>query len=243
MQIKFLGTGGAFDYEYGNSAAWLMWRGQRILIDCGNTVYAALRQSGLASHIDHLLVTHFHDDHVGSLCSTILHHKYFLRPERKASLLVPSLDFQEQLYDFISFALIKPEDFVTFTLLDEMPGIRAIDTKDLHISGMQSYGFVFEDEHEVLAYSGDLGDPNVIFGELLPHREKPTRVFHEISFEPSTGVHTSYQDLKPHLAHYDIWGYHIDPRRNPADNDIPLVAHSPELLAPGVRLHQPKPQP
>ena len=240
MQIKFLGTGGAFDHEFGNSAAWLSWQNKRILIDCGSTVYGALRQSGLANGLDHLLITHFHDDHVGSLNTTILHCQYFLNPPRKANLLVPSLDFRDQIYEFLRLALIKPEDYVTFTLLDQIPGITAIDTKDMHVKGMQSYGFIFEDKNEVLAYSGDLGDPDVIFHHLPKKGNKPIRVFHEISFSDAEGIHTYYLDLVDKLKDYPILGYHIDPRENPSDNPIPLVVHHPELLAPGVRGHSPK---
>jgi len=231
MEIKFLGTGGAFDYEYGNSSAWVVLGGARILIDCGNTTYAALRRAEIADQIDHILITHFHDDHVGSLCTTILHHKFLGQPARKANILVPNWAFRDQLYEFIRFGLLNPEEYVSFSLLEEMPGITSIDTFGLHVPGMQSYGYLFEDETEFVAYSGDLGDPNIVFDHLqrMP-ASKPKRVFHEISFDKSDGIHTFYQDLFPRLDQYPLWGYHIDPRQNPADNHIPLVANSPELL-------------
>lgn len=231
MEIKFLGTGGAFDYEYGNSSAWVVRGGAHILIDCGNTTYAALRQAGVADRIDYMLITHFHDDHVGSLCTTILHHKFLRQPTRKAHILVPNWEFRDQLYEFIRFGLINPEEYVSFSLIDEMSGLTAIDTFGLHVPGMQSYGYLFEDEDEILAYSGDLGDPDIVFEHLRRASDaKPKRVFHEISFDRSDGIHTYYQDLFPRLGHYPLWGYHIDPRQNPPDNRIPLVADQPELL-------------
>lgn len=231
MEIKFLGTGGAFDYEYGNSSAWIVLEGVRILIDCGNTTYAALRRAGIADDIDHILITHFHDDHVGSLCTTILHHKFLRQPACKAHILVPTWEFRDQLYEFIRFSLINPEEYVSFSLIEEVPGLKAINTFDLHVSGMQSYGYLFEDEKEVIAYSGDLGDPNIVFDHLSRASDsKPKRVFHEMSFVRSDGIHTYYQDLFPRLARYPLWGYHVDPRQNPADNRVPLVADSPELL-------------
>jgi glyoxylase-like metal-dependent hydrolase (beta-lactamase superfamily II) len=231
MEIRFLGTGGAFDYAYGNSAAWLTLGGRRLLIDCGNTVYGCLRQAHLADLIDHLMITHCHDDHVGSLCSTILHHKYFLQPSRKAHLLVPSWSFRDELYEFLRHGLIHPERYVSFSLIEELPGVRAIDTYGLHVTGMQSYGFVFEDEQEVVMYSGDLGDPEIIFHHAKPYLgQKPIRIFHELCFDRTDGIHTYYQDLIPKLATYPIWGYHADPSQNPVDNSIPLVAHQPSLL-------------
>jgi len=236
MEISFIGSGGAFDYEYGNSAAWVRFQGKNILIDCGNTVYSALRKTGLANHIDYILITHFHDDHVGSLNTTILHHQYFRQPARKAKILVPSQAFQDQLYEFIRYGLIHPEKYVDFLPFETLPGLKGIDTKDLHVKGMQSYGFIFEEKEEVIAYSGDLGDPNIIFDHARPYLgEKNLRVFHEMTFEAvDRGVHCHYLDLIPHMADFRIFGYHIDPRHNPTDNPIPLVANHPELLVQAV---------
>lgn len=235
MEIKFLGTGGAFDHAYGNSAAWVTLGGKHLLVDCGNTVYHALRKTNLADHIDYLLITHLHDDHVGSLCTTILHHRYLLDSPRKARLLVPDGDFRDQLYEFLRFGLIRPERYVDFLPLDTVPGLEEVNTYGLHVADMQSYGFIFEDEQEIVAYSGDLGDPNLMFRHLAARpSNKPIRVFHELAFDQTEGIHTYYRDLVPHLEQYRIWGYHIDPTQNPADNPVPLVAHQPGLLIGGM---------
>lgn len=230
MQVKFLGTGGAFDYLLGNASAWLSFRGQHILLDCGNSVYPRLRSLDLADKIDYLLVTHLHDDHVGSLNTTILHLNFFATPRRKARILVPNRAFQDQLAWFISFGMPHPERYVEFLPMDEVPGITAIDTFGLHIKNMQSYGFLFEDEEEIVAYSGDLGDPNILFEQLPTDSPKPKRIFHEMSFHDTGGVHAYYQDLHRHLDQHELYAYHLNPADEPADNRIPLVAHQPELL-------------
>lgn len=239
MLIKFLGTGGAFDHEYGNSSAWISWKGKRILLDCGSTVYGALRRAHLSDQIDHILITHFHDDHIGSLSTTILNGHFFQNPPHKINILVPNREYRDQIVALLSMMLIKPEDYISFTFQEEVPGLTFIDTKNLHVNGMQTYGFIFEDDEEIVAYSGDLGDCNIIFDHIPKGTEKPARVFHEITFEKTEGIHTYYKDLMPRLADYPIYGYHIDPRENPADNSIPLVAHFPHLLAKGVRGYHP----
>jgi glyoxylase-like metal-dependent hydrolase (beta-lactamase superfamily II) len=232
MHIKFIGTGGAFDYDLGNSAAWVRLHEKNILIDCGHTVYPRLRDVGLANHIDHILITHCHDDHVGSLNTIILHHHFILDQPRKANILVPNLEYRDQLYEFLRFALVEPERYVTFTLASEIPGLTCIDTFGMHIKGMQSYGFIFEDEEEIVAYSGDLGNANIIFDRVLAANPngKPVRIFHEMAFEPADDIHVHYKDLAPYLQGFDIFAYHLDQRLEPADNLVPLVAHHPELL-------------
>jgi glyoxylase-like metal-dependent hydrolase (beta-lactamase superfamily II) len=229
MQIKFLGTGGAFDFEYGNSAAFLHFRGQRILVDCGNSVYRRLRETGLADHIDYILITHLHDDHVGSLNSTVLHHKYLLPEPRKARILIPSEKFARELKAFMDHGLRGPEDYVDFLPIQTVPGIKAIDTYGLHIPEMQTFAYLFEDENEIVAYSGDLGDPNIIFDSLPKNDDRKIRVFHEMSFLRHD-VHTYYRDLMPRVDQYELYGYHLDPRQAPPDNTVPLLANFPDLL-------------
>ena len=78
MELKFLGTGGAFDWECGNSSALVSFKGETILIDCGCVVYQQLCRLNLIDKIDAILITHFHDDHVGSLSSILAHRRKWL---------------------------------------------------------------------------------------------------------------------------------------------------------------------
>ncbi|MDP5169457.1 MAG: MBL fold metallo-hydrolase [Bacteroidia bacterium] len=231
MNIKFLGTGGAFDYEFSNSSAWIQFQGKNILIDCGNSVYRRLRETGLADQIDYILLTHFHDDHVGSLSSVILHHKYFLDPARKARILVPSQSFQQMIEDYVHFSLTDPLKYLEFFPVEIIPGLTALDTFGKHVEGMPTWAYCFESDEEILAYSGDLGDPNLIFDYLKTRPQKKTRVFHETSFHVTDGVHSYYQDLNHRVDEVELYGYHCDPRDEPADNRVPLVCRFPHLLA------------
>lgn len=230
MQIQFLGTGGAFDHEYGNSAAWIKIHNQQILLDCGNNIYHRLRETNLADEIDYILITHCHDDHVGSLTTLLLHQLFFLRPPKRPCLLVPNKKFEEHLRTYLSFGLVNPDKYVVFVPLTEIQGLTAIDTFGEHIKGMPSFGYIFEDEQEIVVYSGDTGNPKTIFDAIPKNTDKPIRVFHEMTFGNSKGIHVHYQDLQAYLENYDIYAYHLDPNDEPADNRIPLVQRYPELM-------------
>ncbi|MDX1906745.1 MAG: MBL fold metallo-hydrolase [Bacteroidia bacterium] len=230
MQVQFLGTGGAFDYEYGNSAVWIRFRGYNVLLDCGYSVYDRLRKDNLADGVDYILITHCHDDHVGSLSSLILHQTFLSSPARRATILVPDETFHQHLYQFIQFSLLSPDKYINFQPLSALPGISAINTSGRHVEGMPSYGYILEDEDEIMVYSGDIGDPNFIFDQIRHLNHKPMRVFHEMSIEESDGIHTNYQALARHLADFTIYAYHLDPRTIPADNEVPLVINFPDFL-------------
>lgn len=230
MKIQFIGTGGAFDVEYGNSAAILTVSGQNILIDCGHSVFPELVKSGLADTIDAVILTHLHDDHAGSLSSLILYHQIVLN-KGKVKIIYQDEAFRDQIYNFLCFSLGKPEKRMEFVPLSDFPMLGVVDTHGQHVVGMQSWALYANSPDSSLVYSGDNGNPDFLFEELKGRGLKtPTRVFHEISFlTQEGGSHAYYKDLIPYLDRYEIFGYHCDPRRNPKDNPIPLVYDKSEM--------------
>jgi hypothetical protein len=228
--IQFLGTGGAFDVQQGNSSAIIHHQGGRYLIDCGHSVFPRLVQLGLAPTIDGVLITHLHDDHAGSLSTWVLYHTIVLQ-KGPIKLYVPTEALKEEISNFLKFSLQDPSRFVDFRPLSELPGAGFIDTFGRHVPGMLTYAFYFTDGRSSIVYSGDNGDANYLFRELdrlaLP---EPT-VFHEIFFWGRIHAHAYYADLIPWSDRYHIFGYHCDPQYSPPDNSIPLVIHHPEFLA------------
>ncbi|MFI5135346.1 MAG: MBL fold metallo-hydrolase [Chitinophagales bacterium] len=231
MEIKFLGTGGAFDSEYGNSAALVRCNGKTFLIDCGFTTFATLKQFDLFGKIDFVLITHLHNDHTGSLVNTLLY--YFLHVHRgeKMKVIYPTKKFKKQLSRFLSIALMNADDFVEWVPLKSVKEVQCIDTFGLHVEEYQTYSYIFREAKEVMVFSGDIGDGDFIFRKLKKKKIKSAIVFHELVFDPVPG-HTLYSSLMSHQNEYRIYGYHCDPRKNKPDNTVPLVADHPEFLFP-----------
>jgi glyoxylase-like metal-dependent hydrolase (beta-lactamase superfamily II) len=198
-------------------------------VDCGHSVFPRLVQTGLADRIDAVLITHLHDDHVGSLSSFILYHSLVLK-KGKLKIIYQSDAFLTILKDFLSFSLGRPEERVEFVEISEFPEVGAIDTFGQHVPGMSTWAFFFREGDEFVVYSGDLGNPTALFAELDSFQllGKPL-VFHEMGFEQSYG-HTWFKELEPYLDRYRIYGYHNDQNLNPPENRIPLVADTPEFL-------------
>ncbi len=230
MQINFIGTGGAFDIHVGNSAAILTLNDKKILIDCGNTTFANLMSSNLVDNLDYILITHLHDDHVGSLTTLIFYHYFFVKTH-KIKLLVPQ-KFYDELFNYISFSLKDPNLFIEIELLEGFKGIKAIDTIGKHFFDMQTYAFDFEDESDRIVFSGDLNDPELILKYLNENpSNKKTIVFHDLSFnELAKSAHCFYKDLFPLSNNYELYGYHCNPIFNPEDNVIPLVFNNKQFM-------------
>ncbi|HEX2091045.1 MAG TPA: MBL fold metallo-hydrolase [Longimicrobiaceae bacterium] len=229
MEIVFVGTGGIFDLEFGNSSAIVTRRSRTFLIDCGPTVYPRLYSAGMADPIDYILVTHLHEDHVGSLSTLILHTNLRAREKRRATLLYPTEEFREDLTTLLRYCLGDPSEYVDFVPIEEAHGVGYVETTGLHSPDCRSFAYYFVDGSELIYFSGDVGDPGVAARFLESRREEDIRVFHELYYERKAS-HSHYSDVHEALGHYQVYGYHVDPRRVPADNRVPLVAHSPELV-------------
>ncbi|MDB5263711.1 MAG: fold metallo-hydrolase [Adhaeribacter sp.] len=229
MKIKFIGTGGAFEPEYFNSAALLTFNNKTFLIDAGFTVYPRLMALGLFFKIDYILLTHLHNDHCGSLANILLH-KCFHDRGRKFTILYQTEKFKKQLEDFLVIQLKDPAKYVDFAPLETVSGISALDTFGRHSEGFQTYSFIFEAPNERLVYSGDLGQADFLFAHLQTLPACPTIVFHDITFNAQNDGHAHYTMLQPYQSQHRLFGYHCNPTQNPPDNTIPLVADQPEFV-------------
>ena len=229
MQIKFLGTGGAFDTDYRNSAALLEFRGINLLIDCGFTVFPTLVEKNLTQKIDHIILTHLHNDHCGSLANLLLY-KNIVEKSKRPIILYPSEQFKQQLYQFLQIQVKEPDKYAEFLPLDQVEGITPIDTYGQHSEGLQTYAYIFDNDRRIV-YSGDIGKPEALFERLERLPGKKTCVFHDITFNPDNTGHTYYKKLLPYLSGVDMYGYHCDPTDSPQDNPIRLVFHEKALMA------------
>ena len=73
MELRFLGTGSAYNPLSKNTNAFLPLGNMLLLFDCGESTFETLYSKGFLEQYTLFLVviTHFHSDHVGSLGSFI----------------------------------------------------------------------------------------------------------------------------------------------------------------------------
>jgi len=221
-EILFIGAGGAHDVHLGNSAALLTWKGETFLIDCGFTVYPRLVEKNLVEKPQAVLITHLHDDHIGSL-SAFLYHRHFLSGLPPMPVLAGTSALRDKLRTYLTYLMGEPLE--KFALLQApetyRPFIQSIDTTGLHMPHMPGAAYLFTDTDINLLYSGDIARPLPGLSSLA-HLTN-LWVFHDVAFHPAP-THAYYKDLIPFLVQgMNLWGYHCDPAKAPPDNPIPLV--------------------
>lgn len=226
MKIKFLGTGSAFDYQLGNSAATMQTADKLFLIDCGATVYSKLREHDLVERIDYFLPTHLHGDHAGSLFQLIVHFKH--RTDRKLQIIYPNSAIKAELEKYLSLNF-QPAEAVELIPITEVSGVDFIDTTGQHVPNMPTVAYYFTENDELIYYSGDLGRVETTKDFLDSRSESKITVFHDISPTEGPG-HVHYLEAASVLADYTVYGYHCDKAALPADNQVKLVEDYPEFL-------------
>lgn len=229
MEISFLGTGGAFNPEEGNSNMLIKTQFGNILIDCGFTCYPDLKKRGLVDDIKYVFITHFHEDHIGSL-STLLFDRFILsdevtKIECTEGVKVPLLTYLNLFKTSGDYT--KIED--TYKL-NSGPGglyedinmnVYKVDTTGHH-SVDDSSGLVFHfrksEEDIYLVFSGDINTPFTsiikknhpeLYVEMVKNA-KHVFIFHEATaYDYPNRPHCVYSDLVPVSDIFpNIYTYH-----------------------------------
>lgn len=229
LNIKFVGTGGAFDSTLVNSSAVVQHGDQRLLLDCGHSVFPALVRNRLPETLDGVIITHMHDDHVGSLGTLVYYHAIVLQRGR-LPIYYPSEVLLAELRSFLGLTVRDVDERVEFRPLSSLHGVGSIDTTGRHMPGMATYGYHFTNGQRSVVYSGDNGDADYLLSRVKELGLPFPTIFHEVFFLGRIHSHAYYQDLETWLDRFPIYGYHCDHRTAPADLKLPLVAQQSDLV-------------
>jgi len=228
MNIKFLGTGGAFDFEKGTAAAIVNVAGKNILIDCGFSTILKLTEKDLAKNIDYILVTHLHGDHVGSL-PTLLAYIFHKLGKPVPKIIIPKSSFQTEIQNYLEATYEGHRG--EYISIEEFPNVGFVETTNQHVVGMTSFAYYFSENDHLIYYSGDIGNADVAKNFLAGRTERRIQVFHETTPRTDISVHASYTEVQEKLQSYETYVYHIAKENMPSGCNLNYVEDYPEFLS------------
>lgn len=175
--LKFIGNGSAFNVNRGNNSAYYIEEDKMLLIDCGSNIFERILKANLLQGINeiHVLVTHTHADHVGSLADLILYtyysHGEFAKPKvtvhGKSRLLIQSLLELNGVTANVHYTPKTKKGYANnvennflFPVFNEI-GYQIFNT--IHVDEILSTGFLLHIDNQEIYYSGDTSD--------IPHHE------------------------------------------------------------------------
>ena len=225
-RIKFVGTGGVFDYSIGNSSVIITTEQGNVLIDCGYTVYQRLDEKQLIESIDYLMITHLHGDHVGSIHPSILTlvNKY----KKRVKIIYPTKSYLLTVKSYLNYFLIDTEKYIDFVDITLLKGIGFVETSNAHVIGMPSYSYYFEFTDGIAYFSGDVGKLEFV-KNFVETSDKPITIFHETSFLKGT-AHVYYKDLEDFSRGQELYAYHCNHLKAPQDCCLKFVANEEKFL-------------
>ncbi|ERJ13095.1 MBL fold metallo-hydrolase [Haloplasma contractile] len=156
--FNFLGIGSAFNTNLGNTSCYIKEKDSLLLVDCGGTVFHEIRKKDLFDGINniHIIITHTHPDHIGSLGEVIFYAYYLL--QIKTKIYYPNYKLINQLFSCIG---VKDEMF-------EVYDHKSLEIQDLnlgrpklsfipvfHLETVDAFSFIIERDNKKIYYSGD----------------------------------------------------------------------------------------
>lgn len=212
--LNFLGSGGAFNTNLGNTSAYFELGTELFLIDAGEDVFHKLKAKQLFKEKTkiNIFITHLHSDHTGSLSSIIFYLYYMLYKQNKynISLYFPSASITELLRLqgvsdlFYQFYINRSDklEIDNYPQKIEYCFSEVNHTTDLDYKGkINSFEieFIIPDKCTFL-YSGDTCEPS----KKLKYPGNYDFIYHEICFIPEVKNHCFYEKLLETTHNYSL---------------------------------------
>lgn len=219
--LKFIGSGSAFNTKLGNNSAYYKENNQLLLIDCGSNIFHRIKESNLLEGIEnvHVLVTHTHADHVGSLADLILF-TYYSHGEFAKSKVTVYSPLDTNVDAILSYNGCVEGVHHTEHLLeyDALVGMSEMNVEfgffpTNHVEELHSYGLELTIEDSRVLYTSDTSDLRVDEHLAVNENLYDYAFIDTCKADYEGNVHISLRKLtemiKPE-ARSKVWCMHLD---------------------------------
>ena len=212
-KLQFLGRGSGYNVTEGNTCGFIKKDDTLLLIDCGEGIVEKVVTKNLIDGIKniHVLITHMHSDHIGSLGSFV-GYCYWKQKIRT------NIYFQEKekISEFLKLTgAVEDESFIVNDANDKRINelkltVNASLTK--HVKTLNTYSFLLKfDYGNHIFYSGDTYETNF---DVIPYLKEGNILYHDTCLNDGEGnVHTSLRvlsELIPVKYRKQVYCIHID---------------------------------
>lgn len=155
--LQFIGCGSAFNTALGNNGAFIKKENELFMIDCGSSTFERLQRAQLLDGVDtvHVLMTHTHPDHIGSLGDLIFYGYYVMSEFAKPSIHVYAPD-KLKVREILRLMAVKDEQYGFHVANEgELMGMKYESFEVNHVPELKAYAYLLQVEDQTIYYSGD----------------------------------------------------------------------------------------
>ena len=191
--LKFIGTGGAYNLEFGGNSAFIKDNDKLLLIDCCEDASVKLFNAKALDNLKEIIVaiTHTHSDHIAGLGTFIWYSNFLLNIKPK--IISNSKKFEEHTRELLTLLGVdgKYYEFVSASgLIIDGCTLEMLPTT--HTDKLDSFGIMFSDDIGKYYYTGDTND--IEFVKKLVYDNSALKIYSECSWE-SYGAHIDHKEL------------------------------------------------
>lgn len=214
--LKFIGIGSAFNTQLGNTGAFIRKQRSVLLIDCGGTVFQRLQELDLLNDIEqlHIIITHTHPDHVGSLGDIIFYAYYILH--MKPIIIFPEPKLLMQFLECVGVTTTMYELKNDYELTPNDWSFMGASLKLIrvpHVDTIPAFAFILKLDGKCIYYSGDTNNVPGEIIEMLRNGELDTIYQDTSGLDYDGNVHLSFEklvDLIPPELRSKVYCMHHD---------------------------------
>lgn len=224
FKLNMLGIGSAFNaVEYGNTSGYFEDNDNLYIIDCGSTIFNQILktiENKLNKNI-HVIITHTHTDHIGSL-GTFIEYCYFTLSKKLN--IVCANEIKDSLTSLLNHSGV-PNNMFDMTYSHHTNGVNINDDikilfiKTTHVDTLTSFSLIIRNlkTNQQLVYSGDINnydelnfllqiasseDKGIdsIYLDMSSNKNNPV---HEYDFNKLKSIQTLFKSTDIYLMHLD----------------------------------------
>ena len=212
-KLEFLGRGSGYNVIESNTCAFLKKNDTLLLIDCGESIFEKIVKLDLINGIKnvHVLITHMHSDHIGSLGSFVGY--CYWKSKIKTNIYFYE---KEKIGEFIKLTgAIEGESYILHDTnnkrIDEL-NLTFNSSLTKHAKTVNTYSFLLKfDNGNDIFYSGDTYETNF---DVIPYLKDGNIIYHDTCLNDGEGnVHTSLRVLSEKIPlefRKQVYCIHID---------------------------------
>lgn len=198
VNLNFIGYGSGFCPSLGTTSAYYKEQDKMLIIDCGEEVYKALKNSDVLSDVKtvYFIITHTHCDHIGSI-GTLIFHLHFIKNININIVLNDNMLYKNDIISYLTIVGVEPQMINIINSREVESQFEHINKLEFvkveHVKNFVSYAIKITSNNLTTYYTGDSADKQFLTQALTD--KNLFRLYTDCTISKRETTHTQFDYL------------------------------------------------